>query len=271
MVVFVLKNVLDKISKICGPLGTLHNSVKLNRIRKTTGAILIEFAFALPVFLVLLYYIHDLPRLRLMQRKMQFVAYEMSAIIQNIAKQKSVNEEVITKKDFADAMKLAYLSIYTGNTINGTIEPSSKFPYGHYPLTAAIYVRGTGDNKAEGKWKLRSFGGNGINAYRTNSNLGGAISLNYQTETTNALTFYPKLSISQGENKIILQCVLYYDHAGKFKETFSDGTLCKNVSVRDAFGFLLFKPEGVGTDKTGFFPAEVIFSIGSHFPETEPK
>ena len=242
MVVFVLENVISKISDFCKIIIEQLKRIQLNRLRKSVGAILIEFAFAIPVFLVLLYYIHDLPKLRLLQRKMQFVAYEMSSILQNIAKQRQAAGTVITKQDIANTMKLVYLSIYTGNTIDGTVSPS-KFPLGHYPYIGLMMVQGTGNNTAIGKWRLRSWGG--IKSC-TMEGFGGGNGLSWSSKETSSTTFYPKLSISQGENKIILQCVLYYAHAGKYDETFSNGTPCKNVSVRDAFGFLLFKPEGIG-------------------------
>lgn len=240
----------------------------MNRLREKIGAVLIEFAFAIPVFLVLLYYIHDLPKHKLLARKMQFVTNEMSAILQNIALQRSNEGSVIKKNDFLNAMRLAYLSIFPGNTM--TWLGNNCWPLGYGPYAAAIYVKGTGNGIGQGKWIVKTMGDNGYEIY-VDKQIATVCNLGFSEQNTAAKKFWPTLNINTNESKVILQCLLCYDKSGLWGMKFKDGTPCRNVSPCKAFGFLLFNPTGVGTGRGGFFPSVTIFTPQAGFSETPPR
>ena len=62
---------------------------KINIFRSyNRGSILIEFAVCMPVLIILLYYIHDLSKLKRYYDQTEFVAQQMANILQNIAKKK---------------------------------------------------------------------------------------------------------------------------------------------------------------------------------------
>jgi len=49
--------------------------------KRFNGAILIEFAFAVPVIVILLYYINDLTRIKQYYRSSEFVAHQIAGMI----------------------------------------------------------------------------------------------------------------------------------------------------------------------------------------------
>jgi len=261
MVVFVLENVISKISDFCKIIIEQLKRIQLNRLRKSVGAILIEFAFALPVFLVLLYYIHDLPRLRLMQRKMQFMSYEMAAIIQNIAQQKSMTSNpLITEKDLSNALSLAGLSWFAGNTFMPIAK--NTMPFGYALYLTLHYVNGKSSNSLERKW-------NKVVLIR---DVTPFYSSNNDDDTAIVITDYKdRISIGSGEKKIFVELFLLYDYKGQWGWKFSNGTSTGSITPRKAFGFLFFTPNGQGINTRAFFPAVTIFTprVGS-FSETEP-
>lgn len=222
-------------------------------MRRKVGAVLIEFAFAIPVFLILIYYIHDLPKQKLLQRKMQFIANEMAAILQNISMQKT-----ITSSDCANAVRLAYLSIFPGDTM---LSPGNKlFAFGYCPYAAVYFYRNDGGT-VRIQWRRKVDGEERMNVWPDNDD--GTI-MNEQLLRTN-------MKIKSNESKIAVQCLLAYDCYGRWGDKFMNGTPCRKVSTRSAFNFLLFSPQGVGSSRQGFFPANVVFSPGPGFSLTPPQ
>lgn len=222
-----------------------------NKLRRKVGAILIEFAFASPVFLVLIYYIHDLPKQKLMQRKMQFIAYEMAAIIQNIAKQKNTP---ITREDLKNAARLAYLSHFVGPTMCS--DSSDNFPYGYGLHTWTYYVVGTGNNQAQTKWLIGIWSTmNQVSAESGYGQHSGSI-VKYSSSSTASSGIYPSLKISAGEVKIITEGAL---------------SNWKNKSPSSLFGFLLLSPSSYSPSKQQYYNSVAIFTPASGFSETPPR
>lgn len=239
---------------------------KLNRLRRKVGAILIEFAFAIPVFLILIYYIHDLPKQKLMQRRMQFVTYEMAAILQNIAKQKT-----ITCTDISNSARLAWLSMFPGITQYSPTNSWDSMPLGYLPIFRTYYVMGTGTDKVTIKWLCRTHAGfenKGI--YGT-----GLYAREPFSERTlvkswsgSASNIYPNLHISQaGGTKIIVEAKLYNGGDVNFSTT---GQSTANVSKGKLFGFLLFNPKCGAKERTYFNSIAIFTPQGKGFSATPP-
>ncbi len=70
------------------------------------GAILIEFAFCLPVLIVLVYYIYDLNRYKRYYSQTEFVGQQVASMIQNISQ--SREDKTITKNDLQHISRMAF-------------------------------------------------------------------------------------------------------------------------------------------------------------------
>lgn len=233
--------------------------MKLKRSRKNIGAILIEFAFAVPVFLILVYYVHDLPRMKLMQRKMQFVAYESAAILQNIARQKNR----ITKNDIVEAVSLSYLTIFPGNTL--FCSKDRMAPLGYIPFMSVYCVTGK-ENKVIWDYGCRlaltplvDDDGELLDMSAALDNPHSSLSL--ITQVAGKLT-YPILPTTESDDKknILIECTLFYFSSWQF----SNGVHNSTVPPRKAFNFLFLSPKRHGIkydeEQACFFPALAIFS-----------
>lgn len=243
--------------------------LELSKLRRKAGAVLIEFAFAIPVFLVLIYYIHDLPKYKLLKRKMQFVAYESAAIIQNIAKQRNTQQKVFTCQDLTYVARLAYLSLFPGTTQYCTKSPQEDFymSYGYLPTLQIHYIVGTGEGNAERKWNCRTHT-NGPGIYKVNPNQKGYNS--FCVDAGPASAMLPNLNIRENEVKIIVECALWNSPGTRF----ANEVLTSTVSKRELFRFLLYTPraQGVGGEskKYDYFPTTAIFTPSVGFTNTVP-
>ena len=214
----------------------------------------------------------DLARFKYLQQKMAFVASEMVNILQNISQERT--DKKITKNDIAYAMRAAYMSLFPGDTLNGKINDPISTPLGYYPYMHIVYVKGMASGKASGKWVLRMW--TTWNQYNSTTGI-AETNLGYSTGTVAASSFWPTLTVSEGNYKVIIQCAVYYDRTGKYNETFFAGPFkgkkCGQVSTRQAFGFHIINPKGVGnTYQNGFFPVTVIFTPKPGlFSETVPQ
>lgn len=100
------------------------------------GAVLVEFAVCMPILIILLFYIHDLVRIKRYYSQTEFVAQQMANIIQNIS-QKRENKK-ITAEDLGYAVALAYQTIYPGTTM---FWKSNGLPLVHVPHPTICYVK----------------------------------------------------------------------------------------------------------------------------------
>ena len=70
-------------------------------LRNIRGAILIEFAVCMPIFILLLFGLHDIFKMARLQDRTNLVAHEVVSMIQNVS-QGRLNK-IITREDLADA------------------------------------------------------------------------------------------------------------------------------------------------------------------------
>ena len=237
------------------------------------GAILIECAFSIPVFLALIYYAHDLPKMKRWYRKMDFVSKQMAQYIQTISQTRA--DKKITLMDLINAGRVAYLTIFP----SGTLIPNKGFyyPWGYHVFYTVYYVKGVDNNKASVIWAI-SFAGDG------GTIIGGGTGIKngmwYRKSTVKyeeidrmvtkflknvaSSQIHSRLTIKQGEVKIIVECCLVYCTTRHF----ADGTLCSQKSFSEAFGLLFLSPEyhrqsdwyGFLNSVTIFTPRENLFS-----------
>ena len=225
------------------------------RLSRRRGAILIEFAFSIPVFLVLIYYMHDIPKAQRYKMQMQFVAQQMVQMFQTISQGRS--NKRITQRDCALIGKAAYLTIFPGNSMNPT--RLEYFPLGYFIEMYIFYVVGESNNKASVKWTMLLYGTDPGLPYvyiRTDKGHDGT-TLAFKTNA-NPSEICPELQIKPGEAKIIIEaCLRYRDSAH-----FSDGRLCKSVSRREIFGFLFYTPSYYtnNSDYYNYYNGRVIFT-----------
>jgi hypothetical protein len=69
---------------------------------------------------------------------------------------------------------------------------------------------------------------------------------------------HPDLKINPNEMKIIFERALCYHNLNNWM--FSDGRLCRNVSIKDAFGFYLLIPKSASARRRDYFQTVVIFT-----------
>ncbi|MDR2724123.1 MAG: hypothetical protein LBB25_02880 [Holosporaceae bacterium] len=215
------------------------------------GAILIEFAVAVPILFILIYYMHDAPKYARMQERMEFVANEMISIIQNTSKNRI--DKKITKNDLKNALVGAYLSVYPGMTMRGTA--NLVMPLGHFPHAFIYYVNGLGNGNAKVVWMVVSYLDDVyvscVKYKPPQQHSGSSIKVSQNCPSSQ---IFKDLRIEKGEFKIILECCHYYVS----EYMFSDGRRNEDVTPREAFGFYILNPRS--TVNSNFFTTVVVFT-----------
>lgn len=260
MIFDLKKSFLKKYAKSRGCLSKVLNLVKL--IKKLSlhsaisGSILIEFAVCMPVLLILLYYVHDLSKLKRYYDQTEFVAQQMVNIIQNIAKKKE-NGEAVTIKNIGHAAKMAYLSIYPGNTMYAKYRNVC-----HMPRVYVHYVEKDGDNNASCRWGLwmhtkTSAIGRWNNGTFTSGDSQSTVTMG---KNVNPSSIYPTLKIDE-KPKVIVEAQLAWrpDYVN------ADGKTAN--SAREAFGCFAATPKLYTS--TTYFPSVVTFTPCGGFSENK--
>lgn len=236
------------------------------------GAVLVEFAVCMPILIILLFYIHDLVRIKRYYSQTEFVAQQMANIIQNIS-QKRENKK-ITAEDLGYAVALAYQTIYPGTTM---FWQGNGLPLVHVPHPIIYYVKGNDDGTATTVW---------AKAFWTNRETDiSPTTIQSATQTTTHdlshinmgtnLTpsqIYPTLKIKEGKVKIIVEAIIF------FHSDFKDINGKSGYTSRKVFGCHLISPKrwhdnGLFNDENrgGYFHSVVTFTPKSGlFNETAP-
>ena len=237
------------------------------------GAILIEFAVCMPILLILLFYIHDLVKLKRYHSQTEFVAQQMANILQNISQKRS--NKAITANDIRYAASLAYLSVFPGKT--RFLSKTKTSDLGYNPLGYIYCIKGVSNSKASVLWARRFHAADG-DAFAPDT-----VVFDNNVKRTNVKNLsevspsdiYPTLKINSGEIKIILECAIHYSQWNQY--FFSDGRCNRDVSPSQAFGLkgiLLSAPvtRDGSANKEIFFSSAVIFTPKPGlFSETAPS
>jgi hypothetical protein len=229
--------------------------------------ILVEFAFAMPVLIALLYYMHDLPRLKQINSRMSFCAYCMASMLQEVSQNRE--NKKITAADLRNVAASAFLTIYPGKTMYPT--SSVKYIYGHFLDCFVHCVKGI-DGKASVLWNRRMFSGyssgpSNISLDKFTTATHWSSMVKYQQNVAPS-SIYKDLTIKDGEIKIIVECLCYTDPTNY---GFTDGRL-PSTSTKEKFGFWVFNPKGTSGSYGGYFNQAVIFTPKPGlFDETPPS
>lgn len=267
-------------------LGTVRRKIKKQKIfeisffRKlverislhvaTSGSILIEFAVCMPVLIILLFYIHDLPKLKRYYDQTEFVAQQMVNILQNLSKQRLKENKTLNFDDLRYAASLAFQTIYPGTT---QYSPDGLWHHAlrHIPYAGVYYVQGTSNGKAKCLWGKSFRSGTAKNppwtSYYQASDGFEKYVMNYSSNEIEASSIYPTLKVEDGKSKIILETFIYWDTGTR------DLTGTKILTAREAFGCCLANVSSATAKKNFpylFFPSVVIFTPNAGFPETGP-
>jgi len=229
------------------------------------GSIIIEFAACMPVLIILLFYIHDLSRLKRYYDQTEFVAQQMVNILQNIAYSRAQEGGTISASDIKRAASLAYLSIYPGTTMFTTKSGSEYHVFNHQPRIYMHYVESNGDGTVSNVWSFWA---------RTNSNLsswsGGTDkpteSIINWGENVPPSSIYPSLKMDDGNPRIILEVQFRWNPS---QQRDANGKTAN--SAREVFKFLTVNPTSKGQNNSAYFTSVVTFIPNAGFSETAPK
>ena len=207
-----------------------------NKLMGRKGSIIIEFAICMPILIILLFYFHDLVKLKRYYSQTEFAAQQFANIIQNIS-QKRGNKR-ITNNDLRYACYLSHLTIYPG-----TMMLSNEIGYGfaHRQELFMAYVVGNSDGTASCKWTLHL-----PTAGATSPKTYEIIKSKKESPYSSLIKFksnaapseiYPTLKVSSGEEKIIVESTIM------FRPAFARYDGSKPGSAKKAFGYFLLNPK----------------------------
>ena len=235
--------------------------------KSSAGAILIEFAFSVPVFLALIYYLHDVPKVNRYNEQMKFVSYQLAQILQTTSKYRA--NKAITKRDLKYAADAAYLSIYPGTSMRTKGGLGGPFVGPGFPNGAIYYVKCDASGRASVKWILHyQYGG---------ASTGGVFHIANELRSrvkvlSNAApeSIYPGLKMQPGEAKILVAPIIFYSP----EETYYikvDGRRWNQSTTREEFGFLFASPPHNGVSHEFYFENVAVFAPSAGlFSETVP-
>ena len=229
------------------------------------GSILIEFAVCMPVLIILLFYIHDLVKIKRMYSQTEFVAQQAANILQNLAKKRAAAGETLKYEDLCHAASLAFLSIYPGKTMYATVDGQDKHEFIHEPFFIIYYVKGTSEGKAKCVWgkSITTFG-NAQPPWRTFADITSYQTwslVKYNSNEVAASSIYPTLKTENDKPKIILETALWWSKSKMDK----NGN--KVSTAREVFGLHLVNPK---RHYDLYFNSVVIFSPNAGFSEIRP-
>ena len=107
----IFKNLKRFIEQFSRFLTLRHEDKLLSR----KGSILIEFAVCMPVLIILLFYIHDLVKLKRYHSQTEFIGQQIANILQNISQKRS--NKAINLTNIKHACTPAWLTIPPGSSI----------------------------------------------------------------------------------------------------------------------------------------------------------
>jgi len=179
----------------------------------------------MPVLIILLFYIHDLSKLKRWHDQTEFVAQQMVNMIQNVsqkrAKEAATAEEreallKISKNDLKNIFCLAWQTVYPGTTMFGT---SPVFPFGHVPLVEIYYITSSEQGQASCEWRL------GLSTENATSKPSQIYANKFTTDHTACKvrflknvppsSIYPTLKINKGEERIIIETMIMKENSWK--------------------------------------------------------
>jgi hypothetical protein len=220
---------------------------------KSKGTVLVEFAILIPVFFILIYYVHDAFRFVKTKKRVELCANCAVNMIQN-------NNRKVTLKDITNISCAAFVPYFGGGEKQYA---TANTVYGHSSVVTLFYIKGTGTNTAKIMWYVGQSGlGNPKNRSfwkKTSGTVAGwtrfAVGLPINTEHSVEL-IKKGLTINNEEVKMILVSYLYID------ESFLMPNKINIKSTPSLWGFLTLDPKAdrVNGSQRSYFEAIVVFS-----------
>ncbi len=203
----------------------------------------------------------------------------MVNILQNISQNREGDEKKIRRDDIKRAFAFANLSIYPGKTMyyNGT--GRSAHDLSHAPQFHIYYVKGVADEKASVIWSQVCFGqGLTTPTNGSYSSYGPESSTDPDSKVARGTNLdpsaiYPTLKIKEGEEKIIVECVMFC-HKNTMSNNNYVATDDQATRARKAFKCFLAtpKPHYPNADYGYYFNSVAIFTPAPGlFDKTPPK
>ncbi|MBE6447295.1 MAG: hypothetical protein E7015_02290 [Alphaproteobacteria bacterium] len=233
------------------------------------GTILIEFAFTVPIFIMLLLYIHDLVKIAKIKKNLSFSAECAVNMLQNISQLRS--DKKITRKDYDYISAAAFLS-YDGGNLDHFGSYSSENIIIPAVQMSIYYLKGCENNTAKIMWACIPFGapvptqsrGEIVTSGTIKQWVNGAqwkIGQEYDVQH-----LHPQLNIKKDEVKILLDLYL--------NSSWCYGTTNKDKEHPSTWGLFLHNPKATsfGSNTGGWFHTYIIFAPRPGlFNETPPQ
>lgn len=230
--------------------GNFAKKLKNSFSKQTKGAILLEFAFCIPIMIAVVFYALDSNRLAFFKRRTEFVAYEIANMIQNIHKN---DGKPITKTDLRNIIVAASHAIFPGTTF---FRPKKDFM--NYGLLCQIYyVKGLDNGNASCLWRIH-VGDNGVSTKNPSTVVATTYSSDYSGSSVRFKTnvapsqIYPSLKINPGEVKIIIDLSLVSDKSTFSKKTYGFYLITPHFRVYSSYSFC-FNSVVILTPNPGLF------------------
>ena len=275
----LIRKAVSRVVRICS--NSLFSVKKFRLHAANSGVILLEFAVCMPVLIILLFYINDLVKIKRLYSQSEFVAQQMANIIQNISQKRAqsatTSEERanllrITADDLKYAIALAYQTIYPGTTM---FAQEKGYYFVHVPHPMIYYVEGNENGTATTVWRKAFWttGGTPVSpakiSHETSTYSHDLSKINMGTDLQPS-QIYPTLKIGPGDQKIIIESLIFLDYTTK------DINGKSGYTPKDMFGCRLVTPKRWNREgrenRSAFFNSVVIFTPKSRelFNETAP-
>jgi hypothetical protein len=219
--------------------------------RAKIGAILVEFALAVPILIAIIYYLHDIPKYKQMNVNLGSCAHEMAGILQNISQNRS--DKRITVDDIKHAAAVAYLSVYPGMTGYVLNTSGKRHAVANAPHGYMLALKGLPNGNIQKLWNVV------FHLVGEGTACTSPATLRIRNDNINNYkdSMFSGVSLKAGEIKIVMICQKYYESATGYG--LLDNRSWKQVSVREAFGFLLLTPKKTQSDLLVFTPKPGLF------------
>jgi hypothetical protein len=195
--------------------------------------ILLEVAFAIPLLIAILYYLHDIPKYKRIQAKMDFCIHCAVNLIQNISQNRS-NKKIILK-DFAYILGTVLIPHFGGGTDQYQIGEGHVYKRGYLIAWSIAYLKGVGNGQVKILWEMYN---DWMSAPFDMKIVPGIRFFPAPGQTVNVNQIMDGLSLKNGEYKMVLGfCPL----SGSTLFLLN-GENALTTTWREKFGFLFWKP-----------------------------
>lgn len=245
--------VRERFLGFCNPRKIRKNFQKIPKIDKKCGAVVLELALSIPVFLALLYYMHDVPRLQELKSRSRFVTFCGINMLQNMTMKRA--DKRVTIADFIRVTCIAEMPFVGGGTAHYSSTVSGVSPRQIQNQFTLFYVKGISSTKARIYWGITN-NGCGNPKIRNSAGLVTSGTPSWQWVTVikapigkdvDQSSIHKDLHLQAGEAAMIVDNTF-----------FPRGSLKYNP--KKLFGFLIYTPKPPAQNEEGVFHSVVIFA-----------